>query len=33
MEWKDMMREASEDPIVTNAACFDGREEMLNGFF
>jgi dynein heavy chain len=33
MEWKDMMREASEDPGVINASTADGREEQLNGFF
>ena len=33
MEWKDMMREANEEPGVIIAATFDGRQEMLNGFF
>jgi len=27
MEWKDMMREASEDPGVVAASNADGREE------
>ena len=33
IEWKDMMREASEDPGVVAACTFDGREELLNNFF
>ena len=33
MEWKEMMREASEDPGVIVACTADGREEQLNGFF
>lgn len=33
MEWKDMMREANEDPGVIVAATYDGREEALNNFF
>ena len=33
MEWKEMMREASEDPGVIVAATFDGREELLKEFF
>lgn len=33
MEWKDLMREASEQPGVIEAATFDGREESLNNFF
>ena len=33
IEWKDMMREASEDPCVIVAATYEGREELLNNFF
>lgn len=33
LEWKDMMREAAEDPLVINACVFEGREELLNNFF
>ncbi len=33
MQWKDMMREAAEDPGVVAASTTDGREEQLNGFF
>jgi dynein heavy chain len=33
IEWKDMMREAQEDPSVVNACTFEGREELLNNFF
>jgi len=33
IEWKDMMREASEDPGVIVAATYEGREELLNTFF
>jgi dynein heavy chain len=33
IEWKDMMREASEDPGVINASTYEGREERLNEFF
>lgn len=33
IEWKDMMREASEDPAVIVAATYEGREELLNNFF
>jgi dynein heavy chain len=32
-EWKDMMREASEEPGVIAAATFEGREVLLNTFF
>lgn len=32
-EWKDMMREANEDPGVIAASTFDGREELLINFF
>lgn len=32
-EWKDMMREAAEDPGVVVCATYDGREELLNVFF
>jgi len=31
-EWKEMMREAAEDPGVVSAATADGREEMLHSF-
>jgi len=33
IEWKDLMREACEDPGVVVAATFEGREELLNNFF
>ena len=33
IEWKDMMREASEEPGVVQACTFEGREELLNNFF
>jgi len=33
IEWKDMMREAAEDPGVVAACTFEGREELLNNFF
>ena len=33
IEWKDMMREAAEDAGVITAATYDGREELLDGFF
>ena len=33
IEWKDMMREASEEPGVISAATYEGREELLNNFF
>jgi hypothetical protein len=29
MEWKDMMREAAEEPGVITASTWDGREELL----
>ena len=33
MEWKEKMREASEDPGVIAACTADNREEQLVGFF
>lgn len=33
IDWKEMMREAAEDPGVISAATYDGREELLNTFF
>lgn len=32
-EWKDMMREAAEEPGVVQACTFEGREELLNNFY
>jgi dynein heavy chain, axonemal len=32
IEWKDLMRDAVENPGVIEACLFDGREEILNGF-
>jgi len=31
-EWKDLMREAKEEPGVVAACTADGREELLNTF-
>jgi dynein heavy chain len=31
-EWKDLMREARDEPMVVNACTADGREELLNTF-
>lgn len=31
-EWKDLMREARDEPMVVNACTADGREELLNSF-
>jgi len=33
IDWKDMMREAAEDPGVVPACTFESREENLNKFF
>lgn len=33
IEWKDMMREASEEPGCVQACTFEGREEQLIIFF
>ena len=33
IDWKDMMREAAEEPGVVTACTFEGREELLNNFF
>ena len=32
IEWKDMMRDAAEDPGVVVACTFEGRENLLNEF-
>ena len=32
-EWKDMMREASEEPGVVAACKFEGRDELLHSFY
>jgi dynein heavy chain len=32
IDWKEMQREASEDPGVVPACTFDGRDELLNTF-
>lgn len=32
IEFKDMMRDAFDNPGVIEACCTDGREELLNGF-
>jgi len=33
IEWKEMMKDASEDPGVVDAATFDGREQLLHSFY
>lgn len=32
LEWRDLMRDAVENPGVVEASTFEGREEQLNGF-
>ena len=32
-EWKDLMREAAEEPLVVQACLFDGRDAMLRDFY
>ena len=32
-QFKDLMREAREEPLVISACTFEGREELLNTFF
>ena len=32
-DWKDMMRDATEEPGVVDCACREGREETLHSLY